>query len=122
MAPDALTERFSTRSDIWSLGCVAIELLTGKPPWESEVSDTKGLEYVVSPLYQLKRNPRLNRSPQLREMYETCIVYAPPLPADERLGPVGRAVLLEKIFVRVNKRIGVYSLLEHPWLKNAVSI
>ena len=36
MAPEVLTQAgHSTKADVWSLGCVAVEMLTGKTPWGS---------------------------------------------------------------------------------------
>lgn len=44
-------------------------------------------------------------------------VLGPKLPSEDRLSPLGRAILTEKIFVPVGKRIGVFNLLETPWFK-----
>ena len=34
VAPESVeSSAFSTKSDIWSVGCTVIELLTGKPPY-----------------------------------------------------------------------------------------
>ena len=34
MAPEVFEERYSTKADIWSVGCVAIQMVTGNPPWK----------------------------------------------------------------------------------------
>ena len=36
VAPEVvLSEQYSFAADIWSIGCVALELLTGTPPWSN---------------------------------------------------------------------------------------
>ena len=34
MAPEVFEATFSVKSDIWSAGCVAYQMLTGQPPWK----------------------------------------------------------------------------------------
>lgn len=33
MAPEAHSSKIGKKSDVWSLGCLVIEMLTGEPPW-----------------------------------------------------------------------------------------
>ena len=35
MAPEVFEERYSIKADIWSVGCVAYQMLTGTPPWKN---------------------------------------------------------------------------------------
>lgn len=40
MAPEVISgEGWNSKADVWSLGCVLIEMLTGKIPW-SDISTT----------------------------------------------------------------------------------
>jgi serine/threonine protein kinase len=35
MAPEVFEEKYSWSADIWSIGCVAVQMATGSPPWKS---------------------------------------------------------------------------------------
>jgi serine/threonine protein kinase len=35
MAPEVFEEKYSSKADIWSVGCVAYQMLMGTPPWKS---------------------------------------------------------------------------------------
>eukprot|EP01028_Stygiella_incarcerata_P006572 TRINITY_DN26822_c0_g1_i1.p1 TRINITY_DN26822_c0_g1~~TRINITY_DN26822_c0_g1_i1.p1 ORF type:complete len:705 (+),score=175.80 TRINITY_DN26822_c0_g1_i1:284-2116(+) len=48
MAPELFTDRgFSTKSDIWGLGCVVLEMITGKIPW-GELSNALAVVFHVA--------------------------------------------------------------------------
>ena len=52
-APEVIELRpVSTKSDIWSLGCTVVELLTGKPPYGDLVYALNGTRFFpMSPVY-----------------------------------------------------------------------
>lgn len=54
MAPEVFEEKYGSKADIWSVGCVAFQMLTGSPPWKGmgfsnpmtlfiHIKDTEGL-------------------------------------------------------------------------------
>ncbi len=49
MAPEALKGTYTKAVDIWSLGCLIIEMATGRPPWENlkGESDFLSMKYIV---------------------------------------------------------------------------
>ena len=53
MAPEVLKRTGHTVSaDIWSLGCLVIEMLTGKAPWTSLTTDFEEIiSYIVSGIH-----------------------------------------------------------------------
>uniref|UniRef100_UPI00358DF201 mitogen-activated protein kinase kinase kinase 4 n=1 Tax=Myxine glutinosa TaxID=7769 RepID=UPI00358DF201 len=94
MAPEVITrargEGHGRAADIWSLGCVLVEIATGKRPW---------CEYEHN--FQI--------------MYRVGMGHKPPTP--ERLGPEGRAFLARCFEGDPRARPTASQLLDHPFLK-----
>jgi serine/threonine protein kinase len=92
MAPEVVDQSgATTASDIWSCGCVAIELLEGKPPY-----------HFLDPMPAL-----------FRIVNDDC----PPLP--ESASPVVRDFLVQCFQKDSNLRISARKLLKHPWMTAA---
>lgn len=89
MAPEVVEQSgATTASDIWSVGCVVIELLEGQPPY-----------------HELEPMPAL-----FRIVNDDC----PPLP--DSASPVVRDFLLQCFQKDSNLRISARKLLRHPWM------
>ncbi len=92
MAPEVIDQSgATTTSDIWSVGCVVIELLEGKPPYSD-----------------LEPMPALFRIVQ-----DDC----PPLP--ESASAVVKDFLLQCFQKEANLRASAQNLLRHPWMASA---
>lgn len=57
MAPEVFQEKYSTKADIWSVGCVVVQMVNGSPPWKclgltnpvslyNHISSTTDLPYI----------------------------------------------------------------------------
>lgn len=89
MAPEVVDQSgATTSSDIWSLGALIIELLTGKPPYA-----------FLDPMPAL-----------FRIVNDDC----PPIP--EAISASGRDFLLMCFQKDGNLRCGARKLLKHPWV------
>jgi mitogen-activated protein kinase kinase kinase len=86
--------------DVWSLGCVILEMATGRRPWASLDN-----EWAI--------------------MYNIAQGNPPQLPSSDQLSPEG-IDFLQKCFVRdPKKRASAAELLQHEWMvaiKSQVSI
>ena len=66
-------ENITTASDIWQLGCAAIEMLTGGMPWDDYNEDH--LEKLIERLkqaYEMRHNPSRGRPPLPDNISKIC--------------------------------------------------
>ncbi|KAF8505364.1 hypothetical protein BU17DRAFT_101047 [Hysterangium stoloniferum] len=92
MAPEVIEQSgATTASDIWSVGCVVIELLEGKPPY-----------HFLDPMPAL-----------FRIVQDDC----PPIP--EGASPIVKDFLCHCFQKDCNLRISAKKLLRHPWMTAA---
>ena len=62
MAPEVIKQTgHSLPADVWSVGCVLVEMLTGKPPWSHFTSQISALFHIASS----KAPPPLTLTPTL---------------------------------------------------------
>lgn len=72
-APEILTGEYDRKVDIWSLGCVVIEMASGMPPWSEE-----NFENAFTALYTIGKTKKLPRIPDkisdgARDFILTCL-------------------------------------------------
>ncbi len=51
MSPEVFEEKYSAKADIWGIGCVAYQMITGSPPWKD-----KGFSNPISLFNYIKRH------------------------------------------------------------------
>ncbi|XP_062980537.1 mitogen-activated protein kinase kinase kinase 4 isoform X3 [Elgaria multicarinata webbii] len=94
MAPEVITrakgEGHGRAADIWSLGCVVIEMVTGKRPW-----------------HEFEHNFQI--------MYRVGMGHKPPIP--ERISPEGKDFLSHCLESDPRMRWTASQLLDHPFVK-----
>ena len=78
MAPEIFDKKIKATlaSDIWSVGCVLIQMLTQKPPWEKITEMELVLEIAVcksKPTYKLPENA----SQEAEDILSACLKYEP---------------------------------------------
>ncbi|KAH8835727.1 kinase-like domain-containing protein [Flagelloscypha sp. PMI_526] len=94
MAPEVVNSRergYDTKIDIWSVGCVMLEMWTGKRPWQGE-----------QPI------------PVMMKLYRDKV--APPLPKGCSLSPAGEDFRLKCFTVDPQFRPSASELLTHSYL------
>lgn len=95
MSPEVIQgSGYGRKADVWSVGCVVVEMVTGKPPWSTELGD-KAHPYAI--------------------MYH--IVNATAAPALPPALPEGLRHLADRMFQRVPaNRPTASEILEDEWL------
>ena len=72
MAPEVMKQGgYGRKADIWSLGCVVIEMLTGKPPWND--SDNQIMLMMKVIVYNEQPQIPANISEQCRDFITICL-------------------------------------------------
>ncbi|KAI8997661.1 kinase-like domain-containing protein [Pilobolus umbonatus] len=104
MAPEVLTNNYSAKVDIWSLGCTVIEMLTGKHPWMD--LNTLAVLYRMGS-HEAPEIPT-NVSPEAKDFLEKCLQIEP----NDR--PIA-SELLNHPFVRANPDFDFKQSLKMKW-------
>ena len=96
MAPEVISgnQKITYSSDIWSLACTIIELLTGKPPYFDSSTPWHAMNMIVKE--EMPYPP--NISDDLNDFLNICLKKNP------------------------DERKSAKELLEHPWMKKADKI
>lgn len=95
MAPESITGSKHKGSfgadDVWSLGCVVLEMITGRRPWANLDN-----EWAI--------------------MYQVAAGQIPQLPNDDEVSKAGRKFLKRSLVYNPNKRATAVELLMDPWI------
>lgn len=94
MAPEVIChqmEGYSVKADIWSLGCVLLEMLTGKRPWYEDE--------LIMVTIKVKQNKR------------------PPIPPDVALSDLAKDFQDLCFAINPNERASASHLRRHPYLE-----
>lgn len=92
-APELLTGDYNSKVDIWSSGCVVIEMLSGQPPWAEQ-----NFENPFRALYHIGHSDNI-----------------PVIP--EKLSDVGRSFVMACLTRDPDHRPSADQLLQHEWLE-----
>lgn len=90
LAPEVVRGEISRYSDIWSIGCTAVEMLQGAPLWNNFTSSAQ----VMAQLYNIKKPPLIptKASFPLKDFLKKCLAIEP------------------------THRWNIYQLLHHPFI------
>jgi len=101
MAPEVYDHSYGFQCDLWSLGCVAYELLTGEEPFNPD----KLVEEGVSLAFMLRYRIRSGAYPK------------DELPAWKELTPTARKLVQQLLCVNPEARLSAWEALDHPFME-----
>lgn len=82
MSPEQIKdEEINSKTDIYSLGCIAFEMLTGRKPYEGKNVPQIAMKHVTSPIPTIERE---DVAPDIKQLVRTCMAKNPedrPTPA-----------------------------------------
>jgi len=98
MAPEAHISKIGKKSDVWSLGCLVVEMLSGENPWGKRLED--GAALIT-----------LQRALQAGEKPET----------PKHVGEACKKFIARCLKHSYKERPYAHELLEDPWIKEMSS-
>jgi len=113
MAPEVINSQkkgYDSKIDIWSVGCVVLEMWTGERPWSGQEPVAVLLQVRIH-FDQLSGPSSLNPLPQL---YQTKV--GPPLPKDVDLSPQAGDFRKRCFAVNPDERPTTGELRKHQYL------
>ena len=72
MAPEAFEPPFGIEVDVWSMGCLIVEMCTGKPPW-AELN----MQQIITAVVVRKRVPDVPDFAPAAETVRKCFAFGP---------------------------------------------
>jgi len=75
MSPDPVRgDNFDARSEVYSIGCIMFECLTGEPPFDAPTTaEVLDLHMFNEPPLMVDMNPDVKASPEMQEIISKCI-------------------------------------------------